>query len=106
MKLRAVTLVSLFGIGEGNEAIFFAMPAVSARHARPRYHPGVASDSRCTGRPRSRQGAEAAFDRSHGDRAAVLSLLDRNEAPRVDLELPGRSFDRRLGIDGLDGAGG
>ena len=49
MKLRAVTLVSLFGIGEGNEAIFFAMPAVSARHARPRYHPGVASDSRCTG---------------------------------------------------------
>jgi len=33
-------------------------------------------------------------------------LLDRNEAPRVDLELPGRSFDRRLGIDGLDGAGG
>jgi len=30
-------------------------------------------------------------------------LLDRNEAPRVDLELPGRSFDRRLGIDGLGG---
>jgi hypothetical protein len=27
MKLRTVTLVSLFGIGEGNEDIFFAMSA-------------------------------------------------------------------------------